>query len=351
MKRYALLLLILAAGLLSDARLFASTSTATTIEEPDLVCTTPVCGALYVQSQTLGVSVTNPTGALLLLGTADLVGNGLIEIRQNGRDSQYGGANSSVPIQAWQLQSAAGSIPLNPGTTIPGPDFTSDQSGGATHSAIKIVTNTGGPYLDWTGGMGAPVMGGTQSTDGVLMTITSVNGNGAAINIADNGVGGTVRLPHPYISLGFLETATFIFRAGEWDFWSRGSDYFFAGGSEGGGRVTQTTNATPKFLMRWQKNGTYTPGIAFTGDVAANVAGGGATGYWQGVKCGWDAVNVQTTPLVVTTASGNNAGAVPTGWGLSCTDDAQYHNLNVIGVAATTINWRANNFFELAPPF
>jgi hypothetical protein len=348
MRRLSPLPLALSA-LLSSHATAAGTSTATTILEPDIICNVSSCGALYVQALTLGVSVTNPTGQQLLWTSADIEGGGLVHLRQGGHDSQYGGASTNVPIQALHLSFGSGGIHLlNTATVLPAPDLSFTQAD-ATSSYLHVASASGD--VDWKGGIATPTGVAGESVLGTIQCAINVSGGGNAINVIDVNVDGSIRIGWPSFIWGYLETACFVWDSSGWQILSRGPSYYFNGGDEGGGRVLTTTTASPTPLLRYTKGGGVTGGIAIVGDIAANLSGGGATGYWMGVKCAWDSANVVSIPLVVTTSGGNNSGAPPAGWGLSCTDDATFHNINAIGVAATTIKWRANHFHATAPPF
>lgn len=354
--RPALALLLFVLLSLAHGAAWAGASTSSVITSPDCIATAPGAGCVYVQQGTLGVFIQNPTGQTLGWQASDFAGGGPVHIVQNGLLGVVGGAVTNVPIRALQVPGVF--TFLAAGTTLPAPDL-----------SFNGITGVSGFYrlsasadIDWIGGIGVPTASGASTaggtgTFGTEAEVINISGGGQAITVKDSQWGGAIHIGHPAMVIGFLETATFIYDNTGWQLKARSPSYYFNGGNVEGGRVFTTTSATPTPLMSWVKNGGVTNGLAFTCDsVSATCVSGtgcstGDTAYWMGVKCGWDLANTVVIPMVVSTYAGNSSGSPPTGWALSCSDDATFHNLNGIGVTFANIKWRVNGCREAAPPF
>lgn len=353
MRRLVQLILgLIVLAISSDA--FPSSSSQTIIDAPDCVSgTVPGSGCLYVQAGTLGVDIRGPAGSTLGFVTSDIAGGGPVHIKQGGREAYYGGATSTVPLGA--MMTPGGTVFLSAGTTLLAPDFSFNAANGGGTSYVRASPL--GANIDWIGGIGAPTAPGATVTGGggvfgSRMEICNTGG-GNGINVWDGQVGGSLRLEQPIVNLGFLECIGFLYDNSGWLEQSRSGQYYYTGGNRGGGRTIQTTNAVATMIMPYPKGGGSTPGIAAMGDISAQLSGGTGTtsATWLGVKCGIDGASNVILPIVVTTQFGTNAGAPPTGWAISCVVGASNLEFRVTGVAATNINWRANNFQSISPPF
>ena len=346
MKRFLQLFALFVIALASQPLGRASSSTATVILEPDFVCSAPGCRKLYIQGATNGVEIISPTGQDLIIGANQIAGAGKAHVCQGGTCMQWGGAATVVPVQALQLPVTLVNL-TSAGTQVPAPDYGFPISTGAT-SNVHIQAVSGD--LDWTGGIGTPLIPGA-SVFGARITLQNVGVYN--VNIIDPCAGGSVYVGFPSISLGFYETATFDFDNFGWMLVSRGPGGLpQAAASNDGSQVFHTTDATLKHFAPFAR-ACMGNGIAFTADVTAFISGTGATGYWQGVRCAWDAANVVTLPLAVEERSGNNSGDVPAGLSsaLGCTQDSTNDYLNVTGLASTDITWHLNNLHMANPGF
>lgn len=345
--RYLLAWAALACLVFAPSYARAAASSATTIVSADVVMNTPTSGPLYVQGNSLGVKVISPSGQTLgWTNASDIQGNGPVQISQNNVDSAYAGYASVVPIRALNIGPGVFTS-LSAATVLNAPDNTFNQAG-ATGSYLRLSAAVDG--VDWAGGIATPA---NAAPFGTVLCAINVSGGGQNINVLDNAIAGQgLHVSDTSIVVGFLDTICFIYDNSGWMELTHAGNYQFSGGHHGGGRVIKTTDATVTALMRWPKGGVTTPGIGFTCDVSAQLTSGTGTtaAYWQGVRATWDGGS-NLLASSKGTASGTNAGAPPASWDLSFTTGATFEQLNVIGVAATNINWHANNCATIAPPF
>lgn len=270
---------------------------------------------------------------------ANIAGGGRAIITQAGVIGAVSSAVSCVPIRALNYPFAE--IPGNflaATDTIPPPDSSAGLGTGVS-TLQTLATLTQG--LDWTGGFGA-------APDGTVMIAhNNSTASGNAINIVGDVIGGTVKIPYPYMLWGFSETVAFMKMRGSDVFMWKGGSAYFHGGSDGGGRIVPTSDATPTILYRWPlalANGV-NGGVAVC-DVQANkTSDGSLVGLWTGVALGWDSSFAQ----VVGTggAPGVQWQSVPTAASLSgsvSTDGNHFGQLFGTGLAGTPIRWRVSNW-------
>jgi hypothetical protein len=326
-----------------------ASSSATSIYHPDIASIAPNAGALYVQQQTIDVSVDNPASVNFSFLQRDLAGNGPVHLRQSGSDIAYA-TNQRVPITALQLTPPPGGpLILSPGTQIPAPDFSISGGGGG----VSYVSVTCFGDIDWTGGIGVPVPNAGQSAFGTIMVIFNTSFAGHQINIININNGGTLRLPQPSVTLGLFETAVFIYDLFGWMLIARGGSYAISGGNGGdpGSRVITTADNTPTPIASFPDGAAITPGIGIRFDIGAEKNDGLGTtmAWWIGGYAAWDGNNVlQASSKGV--ATGTNAGAPPVGWDIAFFSAVGgFNGINVIGDNVNTIRWRVKTYTIAAP--
>jgi hypothetical protein len=325
-------------------------SSATSIIRPDVVLSAPSSGALYAQQQTLDISVDNPSSSQFNWSQSDLAGGGPVHLRQNGFDIAYNVA-SKVPIFCLQLPTinVGTSLLLAAGTQIPAPD--SNVTGGSGSSSYVRVQAAAD--IDWVGGIGTPnPSGGGQPPDGTLLVMLNVSPSGAQINV----IHGPVLVGAPSVTVGFMESATFVWEHsfGTWIMIGKSGGYNFNGnnGPDDGSRVIQTVNNTPLKLFGFNIGVAQTPGIGCRFDIGAQVSGsaGATEGWWIGGYAAWDGNNVLRMSSKGTTG-GTNGGALPAGWDIAFfSNTGGFNGVNAIGDNINTIRWRGK-FQMIAAPF
>jgi hypothetical protein len=322
-----------------------SSSSQTIIDHPNVVCTIPGSGAIYVQSGTLGVDVRQPTGPSLTWTAKDFAGGGATFTKQNGRQSGYH-ATTNLPLLAMQLPGIL--TPIAAGTTLLAPDM-SVGDGVGTSSYYRLQNNA---IIDWVGGIAAPVLPGGVQNYGVIAVLNGGLSAGV-VNILDVSIGGAVRLPWTSMALGFQELCALMYDVYGWALWARAGGVQICGGHNMGSRRLITLDAAPHWLMKYPRNAAgYTAGIGFSGGDVVATGPGGAYYEWQGVTAAWDpadALVLSSTPTAPLVAhQGGNGAGVALGLQLTLSTDASYLNLNGVGANATRVDWRANNFQQIS---
>lgn len=164
-------------------------------------------------------------------------------------------------------------------------------------------------------------------------------------------------LEAPIVTLGLLDEIEFTWYPASTVWIQEGLAHYgasIAGNKGRGSNVVTTTTAAVTSIYEFDLiNATVSTGTSITANIYAQNSAGLNYAAWLGVKVSWNTNN--PTPVLcgftVDSVQGSAGGAPPFGWDISVTTGFPFGNINVIGDASHTVEWRIDVLCASAPNF